>query len=105
MPGTFSPAADFKGNRKLAIQACRDAGRDRLPAVTGKTFPAIPAHAHPQFCVSGKRPIVIPQPGPDLHTEIYDPGPWGQLRDFGQFDHSTCHKSQEWRQVINTESV
>ena len=25
--------------------------------VTGKTFPAFPAHAHPQFCVSGKRPI------------------------------------------------
>ena len=23
----------------------------------GKTFPAFPAHAHPQFCVSGKRPI------------------------------------------------
>ena len=37
---------------------CRDACRDRLPAVTGKTFPAFPAHAHPQFCVSGKRPIV-----------------------------------------------
>ena len=66
MPGTFSPATDFKGNRKLAIPACitarawrtcRDACRDRLPAVTGKTFPAFPAHAHPQFCVSGKRPI------------------------------------------------
>ena len=66
MPGTFSPAADFKGNRKLAIPACitarawrtcRDACRDRLPAVTGKTFPAFPAHAHPQFCVSGKRPM------------------------------------------------
>ena len=49
MPGTFSPAADFKGNRWLAIPACitarawrtcRDACRDRLPAVTGKTFPA-----------------------------------------------------------------
>ena len=66
MPGTFSPAADFKGYRKLAIPACitarawrtcRDACRDRLPAVTGKTFPAFPAHAHPQFCVSGKRPM------------------------------------------------
>ena len=31
--------------------------RDRLPAVTGKTFPAFPAHAHPQFCASGKRPM------------------------------------------------
>ena len=66
MPGTFSPAADFKGNRWLAIPACitarawrtcRGACRDRLPAVTGKTFPAFPAHAHPQICVSGKRPI------------------------------------------------
>ena len=66
MPGTFSPAADFEGNRYLAIPACitarawrtcRDACRDRLPAVTGKTFPAFPAHAHPQFCVSGKRPM------------------------------------------------
>ena len=66
MPGTFSPAADFKGNRKLAIptcitarawRTCRDACRDRAPAVTGKTFPAFPAHAHLQFCVSGKRPM------------------------------------------------
>ena len=66
MPGTFSPAADFKENRLLAIPACitarawrtcRDACRDRLHAVTGKTFPAFPAHAHPQFYVSGKRPI------------------------------------------------
>ena len=66
MPGTFSPAADFKWNRYLATPACitarasrtcRDACRDRLHAVTGKTFPAFPAHAHPQFCVSGKRPM------------------------------------------------
>ena len=68
MPGTFSPAADFKGNRKLAIptcitarawRTCRDACRDRAPAVTGKTFPAFPAHAHLQFCVSGKRPMPV----------------------------------------------
>ena len=67
MPGTFSPAADFKENRLLAIPACitarasrtcRDACRDRLHAVTGKTFPAFPAHAHPQFYVSGKRPML-----------------------------------------------
>ena len=72
MPGTFPPAADFKGNYYIATPACitarawrtcRDACRDRLPAVTGKTFPAFPAHAHPQFCVSGKRPIT--------HTDIY----------------------------------
>ena len=68
MPGTFSPAANFRGNYYIAIPACitarawrtcRDACRDRLPAVTGKTFPAFPAHAQPQFCVSGKRPIVL----------------------------------------------
>ena len=67
MPGTFSPAADFKGNRWLAIptcitarawRTCRDACRDRLPAVTGKTFPAFPAHAHPLICVSGKWPMM-----------------------------------------------
>ena len=68
MPGTFSYAADFNGNRYLATPACitarawrtcRDACRDRLHAVTGKrkTSPAFPAHAHPQICVSGKRPM------------------------------------------------
>ena len=36
---------------------CRDAWRDCLPAVAGKTFPAFPTHAHPQFYVFGKRPI------------------------------------------------
>ena len=64
--GTFSPAVDFKGNRYLAnpacitaraLRTCRDACRDRLPAVAGKTFPAFPAHAHMQFYLSGKRPI------------------------------------------------
>ena len=58
MPGTFFPAADFKGNRKLAIPACisarasrtcRDSCRDRLPAVAGKTFPAFPGHATRNF--------------------------------------------------------
>ena len=70
MSGTFSPTSDFcvffNGNRQLAIPACitarawrtcHDACRDRLPPVVGKTFPAFPAHAHPQFCVSGKRPM------------------------------------------------
>ena len=66
MPGTFFPAADFKGNCCLTIPACitarasrtcRDACRDRLPVVAGKTNQAFPAHAHPQFDVSGKRPI------------------------------------------------
>ena len=68
MLGTFSPDADFKWNRLLAIPACitarawrtcRDACRDRLLAVTRKTFPAFPAHAHPQFSVSGKRPMAV----------------------------------------------
>ena len=63
MPGTFSPAADFRGNCKSAIPACitarasptcRDACRDRLPAVTGKAYLA---HAHSQFYVPGKRPM------------------------------------------------
>ena len=48
------PATDLKGNRYLAIpacitarasRACRDACRDRLPAVAGKTFPASPVNA------------------------------------------------------------
>ena len=62
----FSPAADFKGNCWLAIPACitarasrtyRDACWERLSAVVGKTIPTFPAHAHPQFYVSGKRPM------------------------------------------------
>ena len=66
MPGTFSHDAEFKGKRGLAIPACitarasrtcRDACRDCLPAVAGKTFPAFPAHAHPQLYVFGKRPM------------------------------------------------
>ena len=49
-------ATDFKGNLWSAIppciaerasRTCRDACRDRQPAVAGKTFPAFPAHAQP----------------------------------------------------------
>ena len=29
-----------------------------LACSDGETFPAFPAHAHPQFCVSGKRPMM-----------------------------------------------
>ena len=56
MPGSFSPDADFKGNRWLTVttcitarasRTCRDACRDRLPAVVGKTIPALSAHAQP----------------------------------------------------------
>ena len=42
-----------------ALRTCRDACRDHLPTVAGKTFPAFPAHAHPQFYVSGKRPMLL----------------------------------------------
>ena len=54
--GNVFPATNFRGNRQLATPACitarasrtcRDACRDRWPVVTGKTFPAIPAHAQP----------------------------------------------------------
>ena len=78
MPGTFSPAADFKENRLLTISACitarawrtcRDACRDRLHAVTGKTFPAFPAHAHPQFYVSGKRPMIMSNGATNMDME------------------------------------
>ena len=49
-------ATNFNGNCWLAISACitarasrtcRDACRDRLPAVAGKTFPAFPPHVQP----------------------------------------------------------
>ena len=36
---------------------CPDACRDRLPAVAVKTFSTSSAHAYPQSCVSGKRPV------------------------------------------------
>ena len=67
MPRTFPPAADFKVNCWLAFPACitvrawrtcRNACRDCLPAVAGKTIPAFPAHAYPQFYVSGTGPMV-----------------------------------------------
>ena len=79
MPGTFSPAANFRGNYYIAIPACitartwrtcRDACRDRLPAVTGKTFPAFPAHAQPQFCVSGKRLMVTARRYEELSNQM-----------------------------------
>ena len=56
MPGTFSPPAEFKWNHQLATPACitaresrtcRDACRDCLPAVAGKTFPAFPSVCAP----------------------------------------------------------
>ena len=87
LSGISSSPADFKGNRQSAIPACitarawrtcRDACRDRLHAVAGKTFPAFPAHAHTQFYVSGKRPIrkiirnvcAVHSGGMSLHTHM-----------------------------------
>ena len=43
---------DHQGRERSAV---RSAKCDR--GLTGKTFPAFPAHAHLQFCVSGKRPM------------------------------------------------
>ena len=66
--GNVFPTTDFKGNCKLTIpvciracasRTCYDACRDCLPAVAGKTFPAFPAHAHPQCYISGERPMVV----------------------------------------------
>ena len=56
MPGTFSPPYGLKGHHWLAIpvcitsrtpRTCRNACRDRQPAVAGKTIPAFPAYARP----------------------------------------------------------
>ena len=67
--GNVFPATDFKGNRGLAIPACitaraprtcRDACRDSLPAVAGKTARHFRRMRNPQLYVSGKRPITIP---------------------------------------------
>ena len=122
MPGTFSPAADFKGNRWLAIPACitarawrtcRDACRDRFPAVTGKTFPAFPAHAHPQICVSGKRPMVSrPQyididitksfgiGRPDSMPHIYEDVCWYVWVSLRRHVLNHYNKSRSWKKVL-----
>ena len=59
------PAADFKGNRLLAIptcitacmsHTCHDACRDRKHAVARKTSQQSLCMRNPQFYVSGKRP-------------------------------------------------
>ena len=89
MPGTFSRDADFKIKRGLAIPACitarasrtcRDACRNCLPTVAGKTFPAFPAHAHPQFYVFGKRPM-----------------PWAMWKSLG---HGSQRSSNVWIWLI-----
>ena len=55
--GKDSPRRRIRRNTARASRTCRDACRNRLPTVAGKTFPAFPAHAHPQFYLSGKRPM------------------------------------------------
>ena len=78
--GNVFPAAEFKGNRELAIPACitarmsrtcRDACRNCLPTVAGKTLPAFPAHAHPQFYVFGKRPISCVKPPQNITQMLF----------------------------------
>ena len=49
-----------------AWRTCRDACRDHLPTVAGKTFPAFLAHAHQHFYISGKRPMESVQSGTSL---------------------------------------
>ena len=65
--GNVFPTTNFKATRYLAIPACitarawrtcRDACRDRQPAMAGKTFRHSRRMRNSQFCVSGKRPIV-----------------------------------------------
>ena len=58
--GNISPRRRFQRKPLVSDPGMHhgsDACRDRSPAVTGKMFPAFPAHAHPQFYVFGKRPI------------------------------------------------
>ena len=66
--GNVFPCRRLQWNRRLAIPACitargsrtcRDVCRDRLPTGVGETLPAFPTHAHPQFCLSGKRLIAM----------------------------------------------
>ena len=42
-----------------------------LTCCDGETFPAFPAHAHPQFCVSGKRPMGNERHHPISHIRYF----------------------------------
>ena len=42
-----------------------------LKLVAGKTFPAFPAHAHPKFYLSGKRPIKMYSDSVLLFASLY----------------------------------
>ena len=67
MPGTFSPRPQVSdpdmhhGTCVTHVPWCMPGSLTSgflWNRRRGKTFPAFPAHAHPQFCVSGKRPMM-----------------------------------------------
>ena len=76
-----------------ASRTCRDACRERLPAGAGKTIPAFPAHAHPQFYVSGKRPMTE---SPNSRRWQYH-RQWRQRKLSRQLSGS-CHDYFPWHQ-------
>ena len=101
--GNVFPAADLKGNGYLAISACitarasrrcRDACRDCLTAVAGKTFPAFPVQAHLQFYVSDKRPIAnapgLGQPCNKSSIWFMECIPWRGAAGNTQTDSAKC---------------
>ena len=66
MPGTFSPSPQVSdpgmhhGTCVTHVPWCMPGSLTNAflwNRRRGETFPAFPAHAHPQFCVSGKRPM------------------------------------------------
>ena len=88
--GNVFPAIDLKGNCYLAIPACmtshawrtcRDACRDRWPAVAGKTFPAIPAHAQSAILRIGQK----------LHSKGHG------MQTFSQSDKTVYMKYPIWQ--------
>ena len=67
MPGTFSPSPQvsdpdmYHGTCVTHVPWCMPGSLTSgflWNRRRGKTFPAFPAHAHPQFYVSGKRPMM-----------------------------------------------
>ena len=66
MPGTFSPSPQVSdpdmhhGTCDTHVPWCKSGSLTSgflWNRRRGETFPAFAAHAHPQFCVSGKRPM------------------------------------------------
>ena len=66
MPGTFSPSPQVSdlgmhhGTCVTHVPWCMPGSLTNgflWNRRRGKTFPAFPAHARPQFCISGKRPM------------------------------------------------